>query len=90
MLILLELLRFGGDCVNANSCVTIQKQKRFNERLELLEASTFAKNISQILLSISMKETGSLGYNSFMQTMIGQCIVMFIESRMRYSRTSHD
>jgi len=88
MLILFELLRFGGNHIIASGCVTTPKQKGFNERPELLEASMFAKDISQILLPINMEETENLGCNSFTHTMIRQCIVAFVQSKVRYSRTS--
>jgi len=73
-----------------SGCVTMPKQKGFKERPELLEASVFAKDISWILLPINMKEIKNLGCNSFMHTMIRECMVVFVQSRVRYSRTSEN
>jgi len=46
-LILLELVRFGGDYVIVNSHCTMPKQKAFNERPEVLEAFMFAEDIAR-------------------------------------------
>ena len=48
----------------------------------------FAKDISWILLPIHVEETKNLGCNSFTHTMIRQCIVALVQSRVRYGGTS--